>query len=105
MADKIEFGKEEYELLITLKNEADNFEAFREGAEARIEHLEKECQTYRTKVDTLEKIISSMVKKGGWLVGAVFSSIGFIMWLGYNTFAWLTLHSKALDDFFSKIRG
>jgi len=105
MSDKIEFGKEEYELLITLKNEADSFESFRKGAETRIESLEKECQTYRTKVDTLEKIISAMVKKGGWLIGAVFSAIGFVMWLGYSTFEWLVVHSKALDDFFSKIRN
>ena len=105
MSDKIEFGKEEYELLITLKSEADSFETFRIGAETRINSLEKECLAYKAKIDYLEKTLTSMVKKGGWFISLIFSGVGFIMWLGYSIFGWLTIHSKGLDEFFSKIRG
>lgn len=106
------FGKEDIETLAKLEERSKNFEAYILGSEARFKALEAEnmeCKEKATeltnKVDTLESILSSMLKTGGKIVVGLFSSIGFVCWAGYSLFGWLTVNSKSVDDFFSKFRG
>lgn len=100
MADKIEFGKEEFALLIKLKEESENFEAFREGAEARIDSLEKECAT-------LKITIRAMARTGSKIAAAAFSVAGAFIYVGYSAFNWLNnaVHWDALTNFFKTIRN
>lgn len=93
---KVEFGKEEFELLIQLKNESLNFDSFREGAELRIKSLED-------KIIVQQKIIDNMVfaaSKVSLLAGGIF---GGLIYIGY----WLqdAVHFKAVTAFFKTLRG
>lgn len=93
---KIEFGKEEFEILLKLQNEAANFDLFREGAELRIKSLED-------KIVKQQKIIDNMVfaaSKVSLIAGGIF---GGLVYVGY----WLqdAVHFNAVKAFFKTLRG
>lgn len=100
MVERIEFGKEEFALLIKLKEESENFEAFRTGAEARINSLERECAS-------LKVTITAMAKAGTKIASIAFSVAGAFIYVGYSIFNWLSnaVHWEAVTNFFKTIRN